>query len=172
MVGPTKAYDPQLAYLFGSDARVRTLAVLANSRSPMTGYRIAKVGSFSPTKAYAELRRLGSAGLIRKEGNGWVLLDDDVRLLLQKKVRWTWLDAWDRDRIGWEQETPRLLSESLSSSREARARNPYFLRPRGYRPTRDARKVVEELRRPPSKDRLLRRRGLRTSEREDWAREG
>ena len=171
MSDPTKTYNPQLAALFGSDARVRTLAVLANSRSPLTGYRIAKVATFSPTKAYAELRRLTTARLIRREGKGWVLSDDDVRLLLQKKVRWSWIDAWDQDRKGWKEETPRLLSESLSSVREERARNPYFLRPKGYRPTRDAEKVVEEWRRPPSKDRALRRLGLRTSKREDWSRE-
>jgi hypothetical protein len=49
--------DPKLVALFGSETRVRTLAVLAGAFRPLAAYRVAKVGGIPVQKAYEEVRR-------------------------------------------------------------------------------------------------------------------
>jgi DNA-binding PadR family transcriptional regulator len=88
--------DGALAALFGSDTRLRSLAVLANARHPMTAYRVAKVGGVRPTKAYPELHRLEKAGVVSSGRSGWTLRDRDVALLLRKRVRIVWEEDWFR----------------------------------------------------------------------------
>jgi hypothetical protein len=161
--------DPALVAFCGSEARALTLGVLANAVSPMTGYRVAKVAGVPESKVYPELRRAVSAGIVRKEKDGYRLVDGDLRALLQKRVRLFWDVDWDRARDGWDGETSQLLEQGMSAIRRRLRNNSAFLRPDGWRPPAAARAWDQELRRPADKDARLRRRGYRTSKREDWA---
>jgi Sugar-specific transcriptional regulator TrmB len=161
--------ETNLGSLFGSRARALTLAVLANAEGPLTGYRIAQVASLPRPKVYAVLRQLYKAGFVQNAKGGVRLTDPDLRSLLQKRLRLRWSEEWDSAREGWSEENPRLLSAGLADIRTRIRRDPDFLRPRGWKPPPSARKIERELRRPASKDAGLRRRGLRTSDREDWA---
>ncbi len=163
--------DPALVAAFGSATRVRTLAVLANAAGPLTAYRVALVGGVPVGKAYREVRRLARSGLVERRQNGWVLTDGDLRSLLQRRVRIRWDQDWDRERQGWAEETPKLLSAGLAIIQGRLRSNPGYLRPRGWEPTPAARRTIRELGRPTEKDALLRRAGLRPSTREDRARE-
>jgi len=151
---------------------VLTLAVLANTDEPFTGYRVAKIAGLPPIKVYQELRRALAAGLVQRApgGAGYVLSDPEVRLLLQRRVRIRWEDEWDVARRGWAQETPRLLAIGLAQTRRRLRDDPNYLRPPGWVPPPTARKWDREIRRSPSKDVALRRAGRRTSAREDWVR--
>lgn len=161
--------DSALVAAFGSATRVRVLAVLANAASPLTAYRVALVGGIPVDKAYREVRRLARAGLVERQRNGWVLVDDDLRSMLRRRVRVRWDQDWDRERRGWAEETPNLLSVGLATIRGRLLSDPAYLRPRGWKPTSAARRTIRELNRPPEKDAMLRRTGLRSSSREDWA---
>ena len=142
--------DPKLVALFGSETRVRALAVLAGAHRPMTAYRVGKTGSVPLPKAYREIHRLEKAGLVGRRGSGWVLLDDDVRALLRKRVRILWWEDWraERDRTAPERSALLRRLEALPAPKlpkEWKPRNP------------------REFARDPGKDRILRRLGLRTS---------
>lgn len=163
--------DSALVAAFGSATRVRTLAVLANAAGPLTAYRVALVGGIPIDKAYREVRRLARSGLVERRRNGWVLVDGDLRSLLQRRVRVRWDRDWDQERSGWAEETPKLLSAGLETIRGRLSSDPGYLRPRSWKPTPAARRTIRELDRPAEKDALLRRAGLRSSFREDWARE-
>jgi hypothetical protein len=78
--------DPLLVAAFGSETRVRTLAVLSNAAAPLTAYRIAAVGGIPVVKAYEEVRRLAATGLIDRIGTGWVLRDADIGALLRRRA--------------------------------------------------------------------------------------
>jgi hypothetical protein len=160
--------DPALVAFCGGETRVRTLGTLANAQFPMTGYRVAKVAGVPEPKVYPELRRAVRAGIVRKEKDGYRLIDADVRALLQKRVRLFWDVDWDRARDGWDGETSRLLQQGLSAIRQRLRSDSSFLRPRGWKPPLAARSWDRELRRPPGKDARIRRRGYRSSKREDW----
>ena len=160
--------DRSLVAFCGSETRVRTLGALANAEFPMSGYRIAKVAGVPEPKVYPELRRGVKAGIVRKEKDGYRLIDSDLRALLQKRVRLYWDVDWDRSRVGWKDETPRLLKSGLSAIRRRLRDNPSYLRPKGWKPPAASRGWEREIARPPEKDSLIRRRGRRTSEREDW----
>jgi hypothetical protein len=160
--------DPALVAFCGSEARARTLGTLANAVAPMTGYRVAKVSGIPEPKVYPELRRAVRAGIVRKEVNGYRLIDEDLRLLLQKRVRLYWDLDWDRARAGWSGETPELLKQGLLAIRERIREDPFYLRPRGWSAPASARKWERGLVRPPDKDLRLQRRGRRTSKRHDW----
>jgi len=86
--------DSRLVTVFGSEARVRTLAVLANARRPITAYRVGIVGGVSMPKVYSEISRLSNAGLLERRRNGWVLVDEDIRRLMQRRVRISWSEDW------------------------------------------------------------------------------
>jgi|SRR5208282_875702 len=86
--------DPRLVAVFGSETRVRTLAVLASANGPMTAYRVGKVGEVSMPKVYREIYRLSEVGLVGRRGDGWILLDDDVGGLLRRRVRISWSEDW------------------------------------------------------------------------------
>lgn len=161
--------DSALVAAFGSATRVRTLAVLANAAAPLTAYRVALVGGIPVDKAYREVRRLARARLVERRRDGWVLVDDDLRSLLQRRVRVRWDQDWDRERQGWAGETASLLSAGLATLRRRLQSDPGYLRPKGWKPTRAARRTIRELNRPRDKDAVLRRAGLRSSVREDWA---
>ena len=162
--------DPGLVALFGSKTRLAVVAVLSNAFRPLTGYRIAKVADLAPIKVYAELRRLGAGGVVRQEEGGWVMADPSIRAVVAQRVRIRWDEDWDAQREGWAVETPSLLSAYLREIDQRVRADPSYLRPRGWKPPKAALRGMERLRRPPDKDVLLRRRGLRTSRREDWAR--
>ncbi|HLY76622.1 MAG TPA: hypothetical protein VKT21_01900 [Thermoplasmata archaeon] len=144
------AVDPKLVALFGSETRLRTLAVLAGAFRPMTAYRVAKVGEVPVQKAYEGLRRLGAAGLVVHQPDGWVLADKDVRALLAKRVRISWADDWFAERAR------RMSNEGPLLQRLRRM--PRAKPPKGWHP-RDPKRFV----RSPAKDRILREMGLRTS---------
>jgi hypothetical protein len=88
--------DPSLVVVFGSENRLRILAVLANAQHPLTAYRVAQIGDVRAAKAYPELRRLAEAGLVEESRSGWILRDEDVGALLRKRVRVIWDVDWFR----------------------------------------------------------------------------
>jgi hypothetical protein len=90
--------DPGLTALFGSRARLLTMAVLANADEPLTGYRIAKIARLPRQKVYPELRRGVESGLVERSGEGFRLSDSDIRTVLRKRVRIRWDAEWDRAR--------------------------------------------------------------------------
>lgn len=142
--------DRSLVALFGSETRVRTLAVLASAFRPMTAYRVGKVGSIPMPKVYREIDRLAESRLVGREGDGWVLLDPDVRTLFRKRVPIHWAGDWLAERA---RRLPkqRALFELLR--RTAHARPPANWEPR----------EPERFSRPSSKDKALRDLGLRAS---------
>ncbi len=142
--------DPVLVALFGSETRVRTLAVLAGAYRPMTAYRVAKVGGVPIQKAYEEFRRLGRSGLVTQRESGWVLADADVRALLRKRVRIRWSDDLRAERAH------NLPAEEALLHRLETV--PHARPPPGWLP-RDA----GRFHRSPVKDKILRRMRRRTS---------
>ncbi|HTT45722.1 MAG TPA: helix-turn-helix domain-containing protein, partial [Thermoplasmata archaeon] len=95
--------DSGIAALFGSATRARTLAVLANSLEPLTGYRIAEVSGDERIKVYSMLASLERAGIVvstkREDGRTtvWTLRDPDVGSLLRRRVRLVGEKEWDTD---------------------------------------------------------------------------
>ena len=142
--------DPKLVGLFGSETRFRTLAVLAGAHRPLTAYRVGKVGAISMPKVYREISSLGRAGVLRQEPGGWVLVNEDVRRLLLKRVRIAWGTDWFDERSRRAEEERTFL--------ERLGRAPHSLPPKGWKP-RDP----NRFRRSPTKNRMLRQMGLRTS---------
>ncbi len=103
--------DAALSAFAGSETRVRLLAVLANARHPLTGYRVAKTGMVSISKAYPELRRLAESNLVIHTGRGWAIRDEDVAALLRKRVRIVDSGDWFRGKRRRDAEDRRLLSQ-------------------------------------------------------------
>ncbi|MGA7923687.1 MAG: helix-turn-helix domain-containing protein, partial [Thermoplasmata archaeon] len=62
--------DLTMVALFGSETRVRVLAVLAGAYGPLTAYRVGKTGGVSMPKAYREIGRLHKAGIVARKGAG------------------------------------------------------------------------------------------------------
>jgi hypothetical protein len=150
--------DPILTSLFGSRNRLMTLAVLANSDEPLTGYRVAKVAHLPRQKVYPEIRRGIKAGLIRRSGAGYSLADPDVRALLRKRVRIRWDEEWDRARSGrrWE------VNDDLAQIRLALKGVKIF---DSHHRIPDS--ALRELERDPEKNRILRKYGGRASGRKE-----
>jgi hypothetical protein len=159
--------DPTLLSLFGSQTRLLTMAVLANATEPLTGYRVAVIAGLPREKVYPEIRKGLATGLLTSTKGGYRMVDSDVRCLLQKRVQIRWDKEWDRERTGWNERTQDRLKAILASIPS----DPTYLRPEGWKPPASARALIREMRRPKSKDALLRGRGLRTSLREGWVRE-
>jgi len=88
------AVDSGLIAFCGSETRVSTLGVLANSNRPLTGYRVSKISGLQPIKVYRELARAVESGLVARSVRGYRLIDPDIRTLLQKRIRVYWSEAW------------------------------------------------------------------------------
>ncbi|MGA8302726.1 MAG: hypothetical protein WA691_05785 [Thermoplasmata archaeon] len=150
--------DPVLLAMCGSETRLRTLAVLASAYRPMTAYRVAKVGEVPVQKAYEEMRRLSEAGLVAWRGGGWALIDDDVRALLRRRVRFRWDEDWDRARSG---KAGKVMADLDRIRSEVRGLD--FYDP----DNRISRAARQELERDSEKNRILRRYGARVSSRKE-----
>jgi DNA-binding transcriptional ArsR family regulator len=142
--------DRRLVALFGSETRLRTLGVLANSYRPLTGYRIGRTAGVALPKVYRELKRLRSAGLVVQAHGGWVLSDADVGTLLRKRFHVTWEPDWSA-------EIARRAPADRAILARLRALPPPKF-PRAWTPRRPAR-----FRRRAVKDRLLLQMGSGTS---------
>jgi DNA-binding transcriptional ArsR family regulator len=151
--------DRGLARLFGSETRVRTLAPLASSAAPLTAYRIAEVSEVPRTKVYEELARLRSTGWVTgitgPAGQTlWRLTDPDIRSLLRRRMRIYFANDLVREaRV-------RSIMARKAIARSRRTGAPAGLFQPGFTP-----KNARDYQRPPQKDALLRRLGLRTSRR-------
>jgi hypothetical protein len=142
--------DSRLLAAFGSETRVRTLAVLANAFRPLTAYRIAKTGDILLSKVYGELERLAGAGVVARRGKGWVLLDWELGFLVAKRVRVSWSE---------DLESARSMHAREADSIHARLGSiPRAKPPAGFFPRN--RSTYE---RPAFKDRRLRELGLPSS---------
>lgn len=118
--------DRRLAALFGSEARLRTLGVLANAFRPLTGYRVGRTADVALPKVYRELRRLQRVGLVAHAADGWTLTDPDVESFLRKRYRVSWS-------VDWFQEVARRASDDKALlARLRRLPPPKF--PRGWKP--------------------------------------
>ncbi len=84
--------DPALVQLFGSEARLLALAVLASADRPLTGYRVARTAGLSKIKTYQQLRRAWAAGWLTRTSAGYALPDGDLRTFLRKRIRIRWAD--------------------------------------------------------------------------------
>lgn len=155
---------PGLGLLFGSEARARVLAVLANAKGPLSGYRISQLSNVQPIKVSQELQRMREAGLVQgqpKEGRGneWVLLDADLRSFLAKRVRVSWSEDWFN---------ARSAVKSSRSAQELRERINRLPAPElsKYTWTTGPPALLRDFERTPGKDRVLRKLGLPTSRRQ------
>jgi DNA-binding transcriptional ArsR family regulator len=148
-----------LARVFGSESRLMTLATLANASAPISGYRIAKVGRISPPKVYSELRRLKNSDIVARQQSdsgrsGWILKDTALGQYLRLRVRIS-------DSPDWFKESERrsnaalqwLRSVDTSTIRQGTRADPLGI------------PNSKEFVRSRSKDRDLRRVGLRVSRR-------
>ena len=133
--------DPALVDLVGSEARLLSLAVLANADAPMTGYRVAAVADLPRQKVYPLLRRALDSGIVRRTEAGYVLIDGDIRDLLRRRVR----IEWSEDR--------RLTESSRVEVARASAKEDFdWFDPRSYVPNPEvATRYAKEFRRPPEK---------------------
>ncbi|MGA9840371.1 MAG: hypothetical protein WBF81_09490 [Thermoplasmata archaeon] len=103
--------DASLSAFCGSETRLRLLAVLANAQHPLTGYRVAKTGEVSISKAYPELNRLAESNLAIHSAQGWRIVDKDVAALLRKRVRIVDTGDWFRGKPKRDAEDRRFLSK-------------------------------------------------------------
>ena len=109
----TSELNAEMEGFVGSRTRLLTLAALANSPVPLTGYRIAKTTGLPRVKVYSELHRAQTFGLVKKEEKFYSILDRDIQALLQRRVRIMSLDAWA-------DEKQRLKSDTLAAVRRLR----------------------------------------------------
>jgi hypothetical protein len=137
-----------LVVLFGSETRVRVLAVLASAFGPMTAYRVAKVGEVAISKAYDEIKHLAEGNVVFRQGSGWVLRDPDVRLLLRERIPVIWWSDWWSEKDRTIKRSQDILRRSLAHSLP--------LAQKGWKPRTD-------IHRDPRKDELLLEMGERSS---------
>jgi len=133
--------DRGLVALFGSETRVSVLAVLASASRPLTGYRVAKIAGVQPIKAYAELRRLRAAGLVREAPPGWELSDPEVRRLVGSRVRIAWSEDWEAGTRKRARRAEQIVAES----------SPWFDASRYIPNPVVAARYAKEIERPPEK---------------------
>lgn len=147
--------DPSIEALFGRD-RSRVMGVLANSSAPLSSYAISKLSGAQRIKVSRELRRLEAASIVRSLGSGagrkgWTLTDAGLRRFFSERVRI--VSAADLEG----------RSKPSPSAKRAAVR---WAEGVVFSPSKNLSKVdFREFRRPPSKDRELRRAGLRVSRR-------
>jgi DNA-binding PadR family transcriptional regulator len=150
--------DPSMTDLFGSEVRVRTLALLAGSEKPISAYRVAQATGDQGTQVYSVLRKAREGGLVEESQaeNGssiWFLTDSDLRAMLKRRVRIS------------------VASDFLElSSRKSEPRPAPKLDLSNFRG--EPVSSDSEQYRPPEKDELLERRGLRSRRQtiEAWSR--
>jgi hypothetical protein len=140
-----------LVALTGSTTRAYSLAILASSRVPQTGYRIAKLAGLSAPNVYLELQRLSEAGLVQKQTGGWLLVNEKVRSLCEGQ--------------GPLFESRYSLTEKgrTGQNQSVRGRSPAPVPSGSTRPPASARKILREFSQSPTKNSLLRAAGLRES---------
>lgn len=136
--------------LFGGLARARILGYLAQAREPKSGYQIAKDLDLGVSNVYPELKRLERWSVVEvrpdpKGRNRYSLTDEDLRRFLLRRVRVLSSSDW--------------LAQERVAGRESLAEQARNL---PSRPPRVARRsprpqAANELRRPTSKDRVVRR---------------
>lgn len=139
--------DPSVVAAFGSETRVRALAVLASCPVPLTAYRIGKVGGIPFPKVYRELDRLAKKGLVTHSGRYWTLTDGALADYLRHRVPILWDEV--------------LLSQV--AQHHDRTDRIYELAKHVARPKLVQSAAPKRYARPASKDRLLREMGLRPS---------
>lgn len=149
--------------LLGSETRVRTLAPIAGSSVPLTGYRIAEIAEIPRTKVYEELANLKAAGwvaVVRGPSNQtlWQITDPDVRRLLRRRVRIVFTAELARSAQKRASEAKRVMSRSR------RVGPPPGLFQPGFRP-----KSPGDFKRSPEKDAVLAALGLPISRRAERA---
>ncbi|MFZ1022525.1 MAG: hypothetical protein WAN87_00110 [Thermoplasmata archaeon] len=157
--------DPGIVALFGGETRVLTLAALANSERPLTGYRVTKLTGLQPTKVYDELRRLASAEVVRawpvdngRANKVWTISDPDLRAFVRKRVRLVSAAEWAREVDERVRRRKPIASGDLGIDLSRYRANPSAV------PNR------REFERPASKDRALASAGLRVSRRKNLRR--
>lgn len=144
--------DPQLVTLVGSGNRASVLAALASATTPQTGYRIARLANVQPIKAYTELRRLRSVGIVRElrasDGRSvWELPDGAIRSFVASRARIAQFEEWivsQRRGVGpSDRRFARALNDAAAKRPRARSNPPA------------ARAILVEMTRPPEKDKVL-----------------
>jgi len=148
--------DPALSSFVGSQTRLLTLAVLANTEEPLTGYRVAKIASLPRVKVYPEIRKGIETGILVRDGVGYRMVDTDLRTLLRKRVRIRWDQEWDRARAVQAANVTADLKRIQASLKGIRLYDPRNRVPAA---------AIRELERDPEKNRILRRLKLRPSTR-------
>jgi DNA-binding transcriptional ArsR family regulator len=156
----TLELDPQLVSLFGSETRTAVLAALAGASVPFSGYRVAQVADVQPIKAYAELRRLRDAGIVRetprKKGRSvWELPLGEIRSLVADRTRVYWSGDWINNPRRRTTPADRRFAHKVAKAATKRP-SPSSIPPA-------ARAVLSEMTRPSEKDEILERLGLATS---------
>ncbi len=151
--------DPGVVALFGSRTRVLTLAPIANSRTPLTAYRIARTAGLQRIKVYSELRRLSKVGIVceLRDDRGcsvWEICDPDLRRILIHRVRLTDVSVLRADRA--------RLARSTKQFMAAYRRNP--IEPERLE-DRSAVRNKRDFARSPQKDAILVRLGLKPANR-------
>lgn len=145
------------ARLFGSKVRANVLGILASSREPKTGYEVSKILDMYPSKVYQVLRDLEDTPFVKvvraPRGKGYLLADEDLRRFLLRTVRITAEADWFADRARRMERTQEIL----------RRMPPVELPKSSGKPGPRARATLREFVRPPEKDAILARLGLRTS---------
>jgi len=136
--------------VFGSRTRAKVLGYLADSSVPRTGYAISKELGIGVSKVYEELKKLESSGILGSSldvrgSKRFLLKDEDLRRFLLKNLRILSSDDWfSRERVAQRQENLQR-SEQISVNLGAVPKGAGTLR------------FANEFRRPPEKDRALRR---------------
>ncbi len=136
--------------LFGGRTRAALLGYLAQSAAGETGYAMAKELGIRVSKVYPELRRLEAIGILGtrpspKGSKRYFLVDEDLRRFLARRS----FVIVSRDWF-----SPERMEERRAADRQARQMT-LRLSPRASGRTR--RPFAEEFRRPPEKDRALKR---------------
>jgi hypothetical protein len=139
-----------MAILFGSEVRSSVLAVLANANGPLTGYRIARTGGLPQPKVHVQLRRLAKAGIAARRSEGWVLVDLRLAALFTRHRRVMGWDDWRQEHLRREQAGP--------STMDRLRQLPHPRPPAGWSP-----RHPEAYSRPPLKELMVRRMGLKRS---------
>ena len=153
--------DPGMATLFGGETRAAVLGALANSRTPLTAYRIGQLTGAQLSKVGQELVRLERAALVARASGGrgrqvWVLTDRLLEGLLRRRVRIVLADTWS--------------AEVAERARRARVGPRPQVDLSRFRPTPRLIPNRQEFVRSPDKDRALVAAGLRPSRRSVRAR--
>ena len=142
--------------LFGSETRAKVLGLLADSPEPKTGYEISKVLGINPSKVYDVLRKLEGTGFLgvipdRSRYRRYFLSNEDLRRFFLKNVRIAAEDDWfgptrirDRER-------------AFEMAKALKVEVPEFKGSPRNLPN------LAEFRRPPEKDRALKRVATKSS---------